>query len=58
MIGLEGTLKPTQPHSLLWVGCPPPDEAAQSPSDLPCAPPWLGFYETLHEQKSGREIKR
>ena len=31
-VGLEGTLKPTQPQPLHWAGCPPPAQAAQGPS--------------------------
>jgi len=31
-IGLEGTLRVVQPHSLPWAVCSPPAQAAQGPS--------------------------
>jgi len=34
VVGLEGTLRTIQYHPLPWAGCPPPDQAAQSPSSL------------------------
>jgi len=33
-LGLEGTLKPTQPQLLPWADCPPSAQAAQGPSNL------------------------
>ena len=34
MVGLEGTLQPTQPHLLLWADCPPTSSACPGPHPL------------------------
>jgi len=40
MIALEGASKPTQFQPLPWADCPPPAQAAQSPT-----PPDLGHLQ-------------